>query len=56
MLTQQYTALMTPLNPKQNGPAVLLVSLLENCVNEFPWIVENFSPVILPPIYLGFKS
>ena len=46
---------MSVLNTERNGPAVLLVSLLNNSVNKSPWIAENFSPFILPPIPLAFK-
>ena len=39
------------LNPEQKGPAVPLVSLLNNYVNKSPWIAENVSPVMLPTIH-----
>ena len=42
---------MLVLNPEQNGPAVPLVSLLNNSVNKSPWIAENISPVMLPTIH-----
>ena len=56
VLTQQFTASMSVLNPERNGAAVLLLSLLNNYVNKSPWTAEHFSPVILPPIPLVFKS
>ena len=41
---------MSVLNQEQDGPAVLLVSLLNNSVNKSPWTAEKFCPAILPPI------
>ena len=54
MLNQQFTAAISVLNPERNGPAVLLVSLLNNSVNKSTWIAENLSPVQLST--LVFKS
>ena len=50
MLTLQFTASLSVLNPERNRPSVHLVYLLNDSVNKSPLIAENVSPVMLPTI------
>ena len=56
MFTQQFTVSMSALNlnPERNGPAVILVSLLNNSVNKLPWIAEKFFSSYNSTNFFGF--